>query len=95
MAEIRTSYLSSQTLSVNGRQRIGAAPNGKPGADVGAGGGLHGPKLKSTVLPGGAGRIMGRRDGSTTPEVRILPRTKDGAVIAAGGRPFHELFEVL
>src|SRR5450432_1204476 len=81
MAEIRTSHLMTLTLAVNGMQPIGATPNGDRRVGLVAGGKFEGPKLRGTVLPGGADWIIGRPDGSTTLDVRIVLRTDDGAAI--------------
>jgi len=81
MAEIRTTHLMTLTLSVNGMQPIGATPNGNRRVGLVAGGKFEGPKLKGAVLPGGADWIIGRPDGSTTLDVRIVLETDDGATI--------------
>ena len=62
-------------------QPIGATPNGNRRVGLVAGGKFEGPKLKGTVLPGGADWIIGRPDGSTTLDVRIVLETDDGAAI--------------
>jgi hypothetical protein len=81
MAEIRTTHLMTMTLSVAGMQPIGATPNGNRRVGLVAGGKFEGPKLKGIVLPGGADWIIGRPDGSTTLDVRIVLETDDGAAI--------------
>ncbi len=81
MAEIRTIPLMTLKLAVNGMQPIGATPNGNRRVGLVAGGTFEGAKLKGTVLPGGADWIIGRPDGSTTLDVRIVLETDDGATI--------------
>ena len=81
MAEIRTTHLMTLTLTVNGTQSIGATPNGNRRVGLVAGGKFEGPKLRGTVLPGGTDWIIGRHDGSTTLDVRIVLETNDGAAI--------------
>jgi len=81
MAEIRTAHLMTMTLAVAGMQPIGATPNGNRRVGLVAGGKFEGPKLKGIVLPGGADWIIGRPDGSTTLDVRIVLETDDGAAI--------------
>ncbi|MSP01404.1 MAG: DUF3237 domain-containing protein [Acetobacteraceae bacterium] len=81
MAEIRTTALMTLKLTVNGMQPIGATPNGNRRVGLVAGGTFEGPRLKGTVLPGGADWIIGRPDGSTTLDVRIVLETDDGAAI--------------
>jgi hypothetical protein len=81
MPELPTAHLLTLTLTVTGMQPIGATPNGNRRVGLVAGGRFEGPKLKGTVLPGGADWIIGRPDGSTTLDVRIVLETDDGAAI--------------
>ena len=81
MAEIRTTPLMTLKLTVNGMQAIGATPNGNRRVGLVAGGTFEGPKLRGTVLPGGADWIIARPDASTTLDVRIVLETNDGAMI--------------
>jgi hypothetical protein len=81
MAEIRTTHLMTLTLAVAGMQPIGATPTGDRRVGLVAGGRFEGPKLKGKVLPGGSDWIIGRPDGSTTLDVRIVLETDDGAAI--------------
>ncbi len=81
MAEIRTTHLMTLTLTVSGIQPVGATPNGDRRVGLVAGGKFEGPKLRGTVLPGGADWLMLRPDGSTTLDVRIVLRTDDRAAI--------------
>jgi hypothetical protein len=81
MPEIRTTHLMTLTLSVAGMQPIGATPNGNRRVGLVAGGKFEGAKLNGTVLPGGSDWIVGRPDGSTTLDVRIVLETDDGASI--------------
>jgi hypothetical protein len=81
MAELRTAHLMTLTLSVAGMQPIGATPNGNLRVGLVSGGKFEGAKLRGKVLPGGADWIIGRPDGSTTLDVRIVLETDDGATI--------------
>ena len=81
MAEIRTTHLMTMKLAVTGMQAIGPTPNGNRRIGLVAGGTFEGLKMKGTVLPGGADWIIGRPDGSTTLDVRIVLQTDDGATI--------------
>jgi len=81
MPELNTAHLLTLTLSVTGLQPIGATPNGNRRVGLVAGGRFEGPKLRGIVLPGGADWIIGRPDGSTTLDVRIVLETDDGAAI--------------
>jgi hypothetical protein len=81
MAEIRTSHLLTLKLAVSGLQPIGETPSGNRRVGLVAGGTFAGEKLRGTVLPGGADWIIGRPDGVTTLDVRIVLQTDDGAAI--------------
>jgi hypothetical protein len=81
MADIRTAHLMTMRLTVNGMQMVGATPNGERRVGLVGGGTFDGPKLKGTVLPGGADWIIARSDGCMTLDVRIVLRTDDGATI--------------
>ncbi len=81
MAELRTTKLMTLKLTVNGMQAVGATPNGNRRVGLVAGGTFEGPKLRGTVLPGGADWIIARPDASTTLDVRIVLETDDGALI--------------
>jgi hypothetical protein len=81
MAEIRTIHLMTMKLAVSGMQAIGATPNGGRRVGLVAGGTFEGPRLRGTILPGGADWIVARPDGSTTLDVRLVLQTGDGANI--------------
>lgn len=81
MSEIRTAHLLTLTLAVSGMQPIGEIPAGNRRIGLVAGGTFHGPKLRGTVLPGGADWIIVRPDGVTALDVCIVLQTDDGAAI--------------
>jgi hypothetical protein len=81
MQEIRTEHLLTLKLVVNSLQPIGETPAGNRRIGLVAGGTFEGARLKGTVLPGGADWIIGRPDGVTTLDVRIVLQTDDGAAI--------------
>jgi hypothetical protein len=81
MADIRTSHLLTLRLAVGGMQPIGETPSGNRRIGWVAGGTFEGPKLRGTVLPGGSDWMIGRPDGVTTLDVRIVLQTDDGATI--------------
>jgi hypothetical protein len=80
MAEIRLAPLLTLRLAVSGMQPVGG-PNGDRRVGLVAGGTFEGPKLRGIVLPGGSDWIIGRPDGVTTLDVRIVLQTDDGAAI--------------
>ncbi|HEY8288150.1 MAG TPA: DUF3237 domain-containing protein, partial [Acetobacteraceae bacterium] len=81
MAEIRTTPLITMKLAVAGMQAIGAMPSGNRRVGLVAGGTFEGPKLRGTVLPGGADWIVVRGDGATVLDVRLVLETDDKATI--------------
>src|ERR1700753_2878563 len=81
MAEIRTSHLLTLKLAVSGMQPVGETPNGNRRIGLVAGGTFEGPRLRGTVLPGGADWIINRSDGVTTLDVRLVLETHDKAAI--------------
>ena len=81
MVEIRTRHIFTLRLQVSGMQQIGATPSGNRRIGLVAGGTFEGERLRGTVLPGGADWLMGRADGSTTLDVRLVLQTHDGAAI--------------
>jgi Protein of unknown function (DUF3237) len=81
MAEIRTSHLFTLKLAVNGMQAIGETPAGNRRVGLVAGGTFEGPKLRGTVLSSGTDWIIGRPDGVTTLDVRLVLETEDKATI--------------
>jgi len=81
MTEIRTSHLLTLRLAVSGMQPIGETPSGNRRIGLVAGGTFEGPKLRGIVLPGGSDWIIGRPDGVTALDVRIVLQTDDDATI--------------
>ncbi len=81
MADIKTIPLLTLKLAVSGMQPIGATPGGNRRVGLVAGGTFEGAKLRGIVLPGGADWIIGRPDGATTLDVRIVLETDDKATI--------------
>ena len=81
MPEIRTTHLMTLKLAVSGTQPIGETPAGVRRVGLVAGGTFEGPKLRGTVLPGGTDWIIGRPDGVTTLDVRLVLETHDKATI--------------
>jgi hypothetical protein len=81
MAEIRTSHLLTLKLAVSFMQPIGETPAGNRRIGLVSGGTFAGPKLRGSVLPGGADWIIGRPDGVTMLDVRIVLQTDGGSAI--------------
>jgi hypothetical protein len=60
---------------------LGETPSGRRRIDTVAGGRFEGERLRGEILPGGADALLTRGDGSVRPDVRLLLRTDDGALI--------------
>ena len=62
-------------------QEIGMVPSGQRRIIPVEGGEFKGPKLRGTVLPGGADWMLVRVDGVVQPDVRLTLQTDDGQLI--------------
>jgi hypothetical protein len=81
MPELRSEYLFTITLSVDALHDVGKLPLGTLHIDMLGKGTFEGPRLKGEVLPGGMDMKTLRADGAMKPNVRIVLRTDDGALI--------------
>ncbi|MGE4218839.1 MAG: DUF3237 domain-containing protein [Alphaproteobacteria bacterium] len=81
MIELKSEFLFTMTIVVEKMHMIGEAPIGRRRMDCFAGGSIEGPKVKGVILPGGNDTLIGRRDGALLPNVRLLIRTDDDALI--------------
>jgi hypothetical protein len=88
MPEIRTEFLFTIALEVEVRD-LGDTPyGGRRIARFGTGS-FEGPKLRGTVLPGGAGWMLMRRDGVLEIEVRLTLETDDQQQIYMSWKGFR------
>jgi hypothetical protein len=76
MPEIKTEFLFTITLEVQAFN-LGDTPYGGRRIVRFGGGSFEGPKLKGTVLPGGAGWTLVRHDGVQEVNVRLTLETDD------------------
>jgi len=81
MREIKTTYLFTITLKVSEIQGLGHTPLGDRRVAVVDGGSFEGPKLKGTILRGGADWILARPDAALQLDVRLTLKTDDGDII--------------
>jgi len=65
---------------------VGEVPEGTRRVVPIAGGAFEGPRLRGTVLPGGADWQYQRRDGVMVVEAQYLLRTDDGVIIQVDNR---------
>ena len=81
MPQLKSQFLFSITVGVSALHDIGQMPLGLRHIDMLGPGIFEGPRLKGEVLPGGMDRKIFRADGAMTPDVRMVLRTDDGALI--------------
>ena len=89
MAEIRTAPLMTMRLTVNGMQMVGATPNGGRRVGLVGGGTFEGPKLKGTILPGGADWQLIRADGVAEIAARYVLQADDGSLLTVNSNGFR------
>jgi hypothetical protein len=81
MPELQSEYLFTITVTVTQLHNLGDTPFGLRHVDMLGEGTFEGPKLRGEVLPGGIDQKIIRADGAMTPNVRLVLRTDDGALI--------------
>jgi hypothetical protein len=81
MQSLRSEYLFTFTIGVTALHDIGAAPAGGLHIDMLGKGTFEGPRLKGEVIGGGMDMKRLRGDGSMGPNVRLVLRTDDNALI--------------
>ena len=82
MSEIETEFLFEGRVQLElPPMDVGETPSGNIRIFYIKGGTFEGPKLKGTVLPGGADWVTVRPDGSSHLDVRFCLQTDDGALL--------------
>ena len=81
MPELKSEYLCTMTVTVEALHDVGAIPSGTRHVDMLGGGRFEGPRLSGEVLPGGMDQKLIRSDGAMNPNVRLVLKTDDGALI--------------
>ena len=81
MPELRSEFLFTITVTVETLHDVGSVPLGTRHLDMLGGGRFEGPRLTGDVLPGGIDQKIFRADGAMNPNVRLVLRTDDGALI--------------
>ena len=81
MPELKSEFLCTIRVAVAKLHDIGETPLGVRHIDVLGAGEFEGPRLRGEVLPGGIDRKTFRADGALNPNVRLVLRTDDGALI--------------
>lgn len=81
MPELKSEYLLTYTVTVDTLHDVGPVPFGTRHVDMLGRGTFEGPRLRGEVLPGGMDMKTLRSDGAMTPNVRMVLKTDDGALI--------------
>jgi len=81
MPELKSEFLFTITVTVTQLHDVGETPFGTRHVDLLGGGTFEGPRLRGTVLPGGIDQKLVRADGAMTPNVRMVLRSDDDALI--------------
>jgi hypothetical protein len=81
MPELKSEYLMTITVSVTALHDIGKIPLGTRHIDILGEGTFEGPRLSGIVLPGGMDQKIFRSDGAMQPNVRLVLKTDDEALI--------------
>lgn len=79
--QLQSRYLMTITVTVDALHDIGDVPLGKRHIDILGAGTFEGTRLKGTVLPGGMDQKIFRSDGAMHPNVRLILKTDDDALI--------------
>lgn len=81
MPELKSRFLFTITLTVTQLHDVGATTSGTLHIDMLGAGKFEGPLLRGDVMPGGMDMKLLRADGSMSPNVRLVLRTDDNALI--------------
>ena len=79
---LQTEFLCTMRIRVVDSHIIEDIPSGtRRRIDLLGDGSIKGPRLNGKILPGGADALLTRNDGSLTPDVRLVIKTHDDALI--------------
>jgi len=81
MPELKSTHLFTITVGVDAFYDFGKVPLGGRHIDQLGAGTFEGPRLKGEVLPGGMDLKINRLDGAMNPNVRLILKTDDDALI--------------
>ena len=81
MPELKSEYLLTYTVGVSQLHDVGQVPLGLRHIDMLGPGSFEGPRLRGDVLAGGIDQKIFRADGAMNPDVRMVLKTDDGALI--------------
>lgn len=82
MTQLQSQHLFTITIDLHPIEEVGPTPAGNRRVFPVAGGSFIGERLRGTILPvAGSDLLLSRPDGSSQQDVRMILRTKDGALI--------------
>jgi Protein of unknown function (DUF3237) len=81
MPELRSEFLFTMTVTVSALLDIGQVPSCLRHIDMLGAGTFSGPRLSGEVLPGGMDQKTFRADGAMNPNVRLILKTDDQALV--------------
>ncbi len=81
MPELESEFLLTFRVGVSTLHDIGRTPVGLRHIDMLGAGSFEGPRLRGEVLAGGMDQKLFRPDGAMNPNVRLVLRTDDDAMI--------------
>ncbi len=81
MQQLKSEHLFTIKVTVDALHDVGAVPLGTRHIDMLGRGTFEGARLRGDVLPGGMDMKTIRPDGAMNPNVRLVLRTDDGALI--------------
>ena len=79
--DLQSQFLFTISATVTQLHDIGLAPSGGRHIDLIGAGKFEGPRMRGELLPGGMDMKTLRADGAMVPNVRLVLRTDDGALI--------------
>jgi hypothetical protein len=79
--QLESQYLFTITVTVHELHDVGTVPLGLRHIDMLGAGQFEGPRLRGAVLPGGIDQKIFRSDGAMNPNVRLVLKTNDDALI--------------
>lgn len=81
MSELKSDFLFTFSVSVTRLNDVGPVPSGTRHVDLLGPGTFEGPRLRGEVLTGGLDMKTIRADGAVIPNVRVVLKTDDDALI--------------
>ena len=79
--ELKSKFLMTITVTVTALHDVGQVPQGLRHIDLLGAGTFEGPRLNGAVLAGGIDQKLFRPDGAMNPNVRLILKTDDDALI--------------